>query len=139
MRLRSLTWMSHSNSTYYYHAQRKILSTIPTALYWHIVDKRIRAQGIRRIIKQSILGPMTRWIARVFRERCELCGHVMSNHNVQPNGLGECNICRRVSGQCQLEPYRSLQPVEIKQSDGKRVLLGQLDKRLKLRMRNIQL
>jgi len=82
---------------------------------------------------------MTRWIARVFRERCELCGHVMSNHNIQPNGLGECNTCRRVSGQCQLELNRNTQVIEVNPLASKRRLFTQLDKRFKLRVRNIRL
>ena len=80
---------------------------------------------------------MTRWIARVLRERCELCGHVMSRHNIRPNGLGECNICRRVNGQCELEPYKHSQISEV-QSISKRRLIGQMDKRLKFKLRNIR-
>ena len=106
-----------------------------TGIYWI----REYAHKALEELQELHVGTMTRWIARVFRERCELCGHVMSNHNIQPNGLGECNTCRRINGQCQLEPYRNPQPIEVEQLTSKRRLFNQLDKRLRLRVRNIRL
>jgi hypothetical protein len=128
----------HSNSTYYllssttidsiYYSYRSLL--VCRRIYW---IREYAHKALEESAWNLTLGPMTRWIARVFRERCELCGHVMTHHNIRPNGLGECNICRRISGQCQLEPYRHLQTAEVNKLGSKDRLLTQFDKHLKLR------
>jgi len=48
---------------------------------------------------------------------------MMSYHNVGYNGLGECIVCRRTEGQCQLEPSKHPQvPTDARLNMQKRLV-----------------